>query len=75
MKKKIAFSLWRCRKNRKSHPHPAWESKKNIDSLAAWECDFRLLRHLCSENAVLKNYEIFVVVDFGGFWACIMLLK
>ena len=54
---------------------PSMGIKKNIDSHAAWECDFRLLRHLCSENAVLKNYEIFVVVDFGGFWACIMLLK
>ena len=40
--------------------------KQKNDSHAAWECQNGCFRHLSSEKANLKSYEIFVV-DFGGF--------
>ena len=76
----LSFSLGTCRQNeKKSHsrcrgvekvririPMLHGNQKKN-DSHAAWECQKWFLRHLSSENASLKNYKFFVVVDFGWF--------
>ena len=55
---------------------PRWvRIKKKSDRHAAWECQNWFLRHLSNENANLKNDQIFVVVDFGGFREVKKLLK
>ena len=50
------------------------DQKQNV-SHAAWECQKLFLRHLQHENAISKDHDFFVVVDFGGFWVAKKLLK
>ena len=84
----LDFSLGRCWKNEKNEllvwevsqsvkiVLPRWvRIKKKSDRHAAWECQNWFLRHLSNENANLKNDQIFVVVDFGGFREVKKLLK
>ena len=42
------------------------KQKKN-DSHAAWECQKCFLRHLSSENDCMKNDDMFVMINLGGF--------
>ena len=64
---KSTFPLERCRESEFSPSHAAWEAYKNRASHAAWEAHTSLLRHLLGGKVDVTNYEIFVVVDFGGF--------
>ena len=64
---KSTFPLERCRKHEFSPSHFMGSRKKNA-SHAAWESQTLLLRHLSGGTVDVTNDEIFVVVDFGGFW-------
>ena len=37
------------------------------DSHAAWECQKWFLGHLSSENDCMKNGDMFVMINLGGF--------